>query len=431
MNELTLTATGDTFLTRRHPSTDLLSFQNVKNIISQGDVRFTNLEVTLHNQEGFPSAFSGGTWAMASPSVLEDLKAYGFNILAWANNHTMDYSYGGLFATKRYIEEYGFLHAGVGKNLHEASRPVYLETPNGRVALISATSTFHESWRAGESRPDTIGRPGINPLRFESLHYVKESDIEVLKNIALRTDVNAKRNLDIQEGFEVEENDFFFGSLRFAKAQSYAQETNPYKKDLYRIIKRIKEARRQADYVLVSIHSHEMKGANKELSADFFEKAARKFIDEGADVILGHGPHILRGIEIYKNRPIFYSLGNFIFQNDSIETLPSDFYEKYQLTSDANVADAIDKRSENNTIGLGTNPKVWKSIIPVLKMDGKGLVEFNIYPIELGYGQKRYNRGWPSLSTDTTIIEELQLLSLPYGTKINIEDGKGKFVLES
>ena len=44
-------------------------------------------------------------------------------------------------------------------------------------------------------------------------------------------------------------------------------------------------------------------------------EAAHWAIDQGADLFAGHGPHFLRGIEIYKNRPIFYSLGNFIFQN--------------------------------------------------------------------------------------------------------------------
>lgn len=39
-------------------------------------------------------------------------------------------------------------------------------------------------------------------------------------------------------------------------------------------------------------------------------------IDAAADVVVGHGPHVLRGIEVYKGRPIFYSLANFIFEND-------------------------------------------------------------------------------------------------------------------
>lgn len=42
-------------------------------------------------------------------------------------------------------------------------------------------------------------------------------------------------------------------------------------------------------------------------------------IDAGAGVVVGHGPHVLRGIEVYKRRPIFYSLASFIFENDLVE----------------------------------------------------------------------------------------------------------------
>ena len=51
------------------------------------------------------------------------------------------------------------------------------------------------------------------------------------------------------------------------------------------------------------------------------QNIAHKLIDTGADIIIGHHPHVVQGIEIYKNKPIFYSLGNFIFdQYFSIDT---------------------------------------------------------------------------------------------------------------
>ena len=53
------------------------------------------------------------------------------------------------------------------------------------------------------------------------------------------------------------------------------------------------------------------------MPADFIPIFARAVIDAGADVFVGHGPHVLRGIEIYKGKPIFYSLSNFIFQNET------------------------------------------------------------------------------------------------------------------
>src|SRR5699024_1000819 len=143
--------------TRRFPDVRDKSFLEIQNIINEGEFRFTNLETTVHNEEGFPSAASGGTWAMASPNVLDNIKNYGFNAIAWANHHTMDYVYVGLDATTRYLNEYDFIHAGVGKNLADASAPRYIECASGRIALIAATSTFHESWIAGEQRSDMKG----------------------------------------------------------------------------------------------------------------------------------------------------------------------------------------------------------------------------------------------------------------------------------
>lgn len=427
-DKVTIVATGDSFITRRLPSYSEDSFQGISRLLQHADVRFTNLEVTTHHMEGYPSAVSGGTWAMTSPEVLHDLKAYGFNLYAWANNHTMDYSHGGLLATKRYLNEHGVVHSGVGENLAEASSPKYLETPAARVALISTTSTFHESWRAGEQRPDMIGRPGVNPLRYSTTHFVTKPEMKQLQEIADSTFINADHNLAVKEGFEVEkEDEFSFGPLRFKTAETRRKETEPLPSDMKRLENTILEARRQADVVIVSIHSHEMKEENKALPAQFLETAARNCIDSGADAVIGHGPHILRGIELYREKPIFYSLGNFIFHNEAISTLPADFYEKYHLSHQHNVADALDKRSDNNTKGLGVNPFVWESVIAEWDMKGRNITGIRLHPIELGFGLPRYKRGWPALSeaNNHRILKNVRELSEPYGTMMDIKDGVG------
>src|SRR5699024_8362515 len=103
-------------------------------------------EMTTPGKDKMPSAVSGGTWANAHPSVVNDLKSYGFNCVAWANNHTLDYLYSGLLQTKYYLEKAELIHAGAGSNLAEASDPKYIELPQGRAALIALTTTFHETW---------------------------------------------------------------------------------------------------------------------------------------------------------------------------------------------------------------------------------------------------------------------------------------------
>jgi len=424
--EISFTATGDSFITRRLAS-DSVDFKEVSQLINQGDFKFTNFEMTTPSTGKMPSAVSGGTWASAQPEVINDLKSYGFNCVAWANNHTLDYLYKGLLDTKYHLEKAGLVHAGVGENLAEASSPKYIDLASGRVALIALTSTFHETWLAGEQRRDGSGRPGVNGLRYTNHYQTTYENLKLLKEIAEETGINAQRNLDILEGFLPHENkqEVTFGNHKFSESKVPGRKRTPNERDMKRTIASIHEAKRQADYIVVSIHSHEMQGEDKQLTADFIEKVSRIFIDEGADAILGHGPHILRGIEIYRNRPIFYSLGNFIFQNDTVSFLPADFYEKYGLSADKNVADAIDKRSSKDTIGLGTNPLVWESVIPYWKMKEGELTEVVLYPIELGYGKKRYQRGWPKVSKKSSILTELQKLSTPYGTQIQIENNVG------
>ena len=132
------TATGDAMITRRLPfEGEYEGFREVRDFILQGDFRFSNLETTVHNFESWGGAQSGGSWLCSPPGVIKDMRKFGFNILSTANNHALDYSYGGLIKTLEYLEKEDFPYSGTGRTLADASRPVYLDTVNGRYALIS------------------------------------------------------------------------------------------------------------------------------------------------------------------------------------------------------------------------------------------------------------------------------------------------------
>ena len=73
------------------------------------------------------------------------------------------------------------------------------------------------------------------------------------------------------------------------------------------------------------------------MAADFVVTAAHLAIDAGADIFVGHGPHILRGIEIYKGKPIFYSMANFAFENETMRFQPAESYAALGLPSSPNV----------------------------------------------------------------------------------------------
>ena len=142
-SQISFTAVGDIFMNRMLPEAGYEGLSELSELISSSEVRFANLETTIHDREGYPFPFSGGTWAMAHPSVLDDLKKYNFNLYNAANNHSMDYSHNGLLATIRHMKERNVRFAGVGRNLADAAAPVYLECREARVALIAATSSFH------------------------------------------------------------------------------------------------------------------------------------------------------------------------------------------------------------------------------------------------------------------------------------------------
>ncbi|MED1791602.1 CapA family protein [Brevibacillus nitrificans] len=423
---VTFAATGDSFITRLLHKDE--AFEEVAALLHRADVRLANLETTVHDSKGYPSAQSGGTWAMSPPAVLQAMKEYGFNMIGWANNHTLDYLYGGLEATEQHLNEYGFVHAGAGKNLAEAGAPRYLECDSARVALIAATSTFHPWWAAGEQRRDSIGRPGINPMRYIMTHYLSKEKLEQLKAIADSVDINAFSKVLIEEGFmnSPGQDVFLFGNSLFKMGEQEGTKTEPHPRDMQRIIKTIEEAKRRADYVLISIHAHEMKGEQKEAPAEFLETFARACIDAGAHAVVGHGPHLLRGIEIYKNRPIFYSLGDFIFQTEAVTSQPADFYEQYGLTHEHNVADALEAMSANYTRGLCVHREVWEAVVPIWKMQDGELLEIELHPIELGYDLPIHRMGWPRKSTSSAIVERMQALSEPYGTKIDVEGSMGR-----
>ena len=100
------TATGDAMITRRLPvEGEYDGFREVRDFILQGDFRCSNLETTVHNYESYGAARSGGSWLCSPPGVIRDMRKFGLNVICTANNHALDYSYGGLLKTLEYLQK--------------------------------------------------------------------------------------------------------------------------------------------------------------------------------------------------------------------------------------------------------------------------------------------------------------------------------------
>lgn len=424
----TLAVTGDSFISTRISCFDEPDFLAIFDIVRKQTLAFTNLEVLLNDYQGIPAADSGGTYAGAPCSLVDEFKWMGFQIVSRANNHSLDYSYEGLRITTKVLNERGIVHAGVGENLAEARSPAYIETARGRVALLSASSTFAPWGRAGHARPDFQGRPGLSHLRYVTKYRVRPEHLKMLREIEESLGLSRVKEQMKKAGFMSEKpGELWFAGIQFVESDTPDVYTEPNEKDVQDILKWIRDARRQADWVLFSLHAHESK-LEREVPADFIVTFARQCIDAGADVFIGHGPHVLRGIEIYKGKPIFYSLGNFIFQNDLVYKHPQDIYDRVDLDLDATPADMYDKRSKHDTVGFPADPSYWESVLGVIEFDGKDLKKIILYPLDLGHTKPRPQRGRPVIARGEkagAILERLQKLSEPFGTRIDIQGDTG------
>ncbi len=417
------TAAGDMIIQKRICQ-DYEGFAELSEFIKQGDARFFNLETTLNYEgEACASQFSGGTYLRTNPEVLDDIAPFGFNMTSFNNNHAMDYSYDGLEMTLQALEKRGLVHSGVGRNMAQASAPRYLETANGRVALIALNTTFDSTMMAGDSSPRVKGRAGINGLRINSYIELPKEDIDYINKIAELTNINVQKNIERKEGYHPEllDGEAELGEMKFKQGDSYKYVSKLDEEDMKRVEKSIFEAKLQADYIIISIHSHQLSGDRKENVSEFLVEFARRCIDMGANAILGHGPHLLRPIEVYKDCPIFYSLGDFVLQLYDVEFAPSEFFAKYALPSDATVHELLKKRSDNFTRGLMTDVRMFRSVIPCWETEGTKLTKLTLLPIELSMTGNKSVIGLPRRCDGEWICDYLSEMCKPFGTKITLQ----------
>ncbi|HSW31632.1 MAG TPA: CapA family protein [Longimicrobiales bacterium] len=177
-----------------------------------------------------------------------------------------------------------------------------------------------------------------------------------------------------------------------------------------------------ADFVIVAIHAHTL--------GDYLKAFSHAVVDAGADVVVGHGTHYLTGIECYQGKPILYSLGDFMFQNETVLRLPWDNYEPYGIADDMGkwVADFNAARYQNDTRSYPANREIWESVVAVPTWAEGRLVSLELHPITLGFGKPAVVRGRPLLADrelGAKIIGDLVERSRPYGTTIEWDAARG------
>jgi len=422
-SDIKVSLCGDIFISKRLPVNPYEGLHELQALLFKHECRFANLETTIHNREGYPEAFPGGGYAMADPSCLHDLKKMGFNLFNTANNHAMDYGHNGLLATIKYLTNLELPFAGTGRNLAEASKATFFESSNGRIALLGVTSSFHDSYAAGPQNQDMQGRPGVAPLRHQAIYELSENHYEALLGISRSIGINSYHEQAIKEGYLFGCENLKFGTYEFRKGVENKVHTSPNGRDLQRTIAAIADAKRQSDVVIMSVHSHQFADGNKKTPPEFIKIFVRECIDAGATIVVCHGPHVVRGIEMYNSGIIFYGLGNFIFQHEDVNHLPEEFYWKYGKTRETvtGVGEIMNIRSKNNRIGLCTQPDVWRSVMVSISCNSEYL-EARLYPVKIMLDGRKGLKGLPVLTSDLSIIEEIRSLSMEFGTNIEISN---------
>jgi poly-gamma-glutamate synthesis protein (capsule biosynthesis protein) len=345
----------------------------------KGDVMFTNLESAVAEKG---ETIQEGRGFLTPPEALDALRIFGFNLISLSGNHAFDLRVSGIQNTIHEADKRKIVHAGTGNNLAEASAPAYLHIPKGTIALVASASGLITA--GGNATGD---RPGVNELRVEA---------------------GDKEN---------EATDDLPG----------APENTPNPDDARRILQSIREARQHADVVIVYQHNHVFgnrsfstiftEGMQERLAPnDWLKKWTHQEVDAGADIIVMHGAPLLHGVEMYHSRPIFYDLGNFIYN------LPA-------------------------TLTYIDEPMSWESAIAYIEFQGKSLKSISFRPIilnNIGDGQPDvhnpyadnqflHTRGLPSPAAGKRagyILRRLADASKPFGTMVLVTDDTAEIKLK-
>ena len=180
---------------------------------------------------------------------------------------------------------------------------------------------------------------------------------------------------------------------------------------------------------LFSCHLHLSDGLNGQIPSKAVQTFAHQCIDGCADGFLGSGPHQIQGIEIYKGKPIFYSLPDFIQQYDLIPKTPQIFYEGFGLGFENTLMDAMDERARTVFSRLYQHTAHGEGGVSISTFENHEVVDIKLYLVYLGFRKPRWQFGRPKLAEGELaekIIGRWAELSKPFGTKIDFVDGVEK-----
>lgn len=418
----TIASVGDMIILRPASNLSDPGFQAALKIIRDADIGFGNFESLIRDETQFEGPLGG---MFGTKEVAADVRAMGFQVVNRAGNHLMDSNQEGLFETLRYMEQAGLVFGGAGRDLEDARSAHYYESAKGRIGVVGMYGDVDTGGRLDATYRigNTGGRPGLNAVRLTRSIVVSPDQLASLKKI--RDAILDGRNdysypLDPAANEDPHALDLFgerYIDQGKVGEQSYAM--NPA--DLKGNVRSIRDGKEYSDFMIATIHAHQ--GASElqqwlfeDTTPDFLVTLAHGAIDNGADVFVGHGPHVLKGVEIYKGKPIFYDLG--------------EFFREWDWGCDCDTDPTASQTSAERNLKSGASAQEvnYESLIALSKYDQGKLQEVRLYPVDAGYNSVISRRGVPHLASaevSQRILQRVQKLSEPFGTKISIEGNVG------
>lgn len=431
MAKISVLATGDSMLTQRISNNPDADFHALVDLLRNTDVSITNVEMVFPGRGRMASTTMHGIPCGVEPELLSEFEWLGIDIYGLGHNHATDFGVAGLVSSIEALEARKLTYAGVGRTLQEARSPRYFNAPGCRVAYIAAGSSNARLSLAADPSVGDIGRPGIAPVRVQKTHYIRKERFAQLREILAEAGVNVEATGTTAPGIHFPYPDkniydappvggFAVEGVNFAPAEESSVQTDALDRDVEALVASVREASRQADLVFVGLHCHEgLQGRwNSAVPAEFLQPLCHQLIDAGAHGIFAHGPHMLRGVELYAGRPICYSLGNFIFNVETFSSFPLEVYEQQGMPLTSTPADLFDV-----VTGYGKQPLFWESVVARFSYENGVLADSELFPITLGRELPRSRRGCPKLASaedGVRILTHLDELSKPFNTGIEI-----------
>ena len=401
--------------------------RRVLSIISRADLAFGNMEANVTDYDTATGQVRGLTGLR---EIAADVKAQGFDMVLRASTKSTTIGADKMLQSNRIIAEAGLVFAGSGRNLQEARSAAYHMTPKGRVGMVGMyaypdaaggqVATYQVGFRGG--------LPGVNPVRLHEAVLVPQEDLDALRKIALANKELAKTlSPSDLPGLEVDTDPMSPVQLfttTYALGERGRKRFTMLEDDERLNLRSIRDAKEAADFVITAIHSNESAWTIpfdflQSEPTDFLIELAHEAIDNGADAFVASGVHAMRGIEIYRGRPIFYGLMSY---DSRISNTPV-VYDRYR---DNGLNPFTTEYTESELSWKGWHPM--ESVVCEASFHDGTLSEVRIYPIDFGYGLPMSQKGAPRLSTGEVaqrILRRMQRISKPLGTHIAIQDDIG------